>query len=98
MSGRDRQSTDSGASPREVRLRREFAALYEEIPAELWLPARQVAELTVQRASSARRLSISRRTLDPKHFEFRGGAAEVRPGGVRGRLTDPPGQGSKGRS
>jgi hypothetical protein len=78
------------ANPREVRLRPEYAELYAEIPPGEWLPAPRTAELIVRRASAARRLSIHQRTLDPKHFEFRGGAPEHRPGGARTRRTDRP--------
>ncbi len=73
---------------REVRLRPEFAQTYAEIPPGLWLPAAEIAERMVRRASAARRLSIHQRTLDPKHFEFRGGATELRPPGVRTRVHD----------
>jgi hypothetical protein len=77
--------------PREVRLRPEYAELYAEIPPGLWLPARQATELIVRRASAARHLSIHQRTLDPKHFEFRGGLPEHRREGARTRGTDQPG-------
>ncbi|MBA2459123.1 MAG: hypothetical protein H0V43_09260 [Gemmatimonadales bacterium] len=61
------------ASPREVRLRAEHAALYPELPVGEWLPAAQWANAIVVRAQEARQLSIHRRTFDPHHFEFRGG-------------------------
>jgi hypothetical protein len=60
-------------SPREVRLRPEFAELYSGLPAG-WIPAAEWADVIVARAREARSLSIHRRTFDPGHFEFRGGA------------------------
>ena len=77
---------------REVRVRPRYAELYPDLPADAWVPARTFAELMVRRASTARSLGIHRRTLDPRHFEFRGGAAESRPRNARTRRTDPSGQ------
>jgi hypothetical protein len=71
---------------REVRLRPEYGEVYPELPAGLWLPADQVAAVVVRRASAARRLAIHRRTLDPAHFEFRGG--QPRGGGGSRRRSD----------
>jgi hypothetical protein len=73
---------------REVRLRPLVADLYPDISPGVWLPARQVAELLAQRARAARGLSIHQRTLDPRHFEFRGGPADPRPANARTRNTD----------
>ena len=77
---------------REVRVRPRYAQLYPDLPADVWVPARTFAELMVRRAGSARSLGIHRRTLDQRHFEFRGGAAESRPSTARTRRTDPSGQ------
>jgi len=77
---------------REVRVRPQYAELYPDLPADVWVPARRFAELMVRRAGSARSLGIHRRTLDPRHFEFRGGTAETRPTNARTRRTDPSGQ------
>jgi hypothetical protein len=38
---------------------------------DVWVSAREFAEVIVARASQARRQSLHRRTLDPRHFEFR---------------------------
>jgi hypothetical protein len=65
-------------APREVRLRPEHASLYANVPPG-WLPAAQLAEAIVARAQEARSLGIHRRTFDPRHFEFRGGAGPRRP-------------------
>jgi hypothetical protein len=67
------------APPREVRLRPEFAGLYENMPAGSWLSASVWAEVLVTRAQRARQLSVHQRTFDPRHFEFRGGAEPRRP-------------------
>ena len=79
--------SDPGGT-REVRLRALAADLYPEIAAGVWLPARHVAELLTQRARAARGLNVQHRTLDPRHFEFRGGPAESRPANARTRNTD----------
>jgi hypothetical protein len=73
---------------REVRLRPEHAAEHPEIQPGRWLSARTVAQSIVRRAASARQLSIHRRTLDPAHFEFRGGPPGIRRPGTRTRETD----------
>lgn len=73
---------------REVRVRREYAKLYPELPVDTWVAAREFADVIVLRARKARSLSIHRRTLDPNHFEFRGGPAQARPPEARTRQTD----------
>jgi hypothetical protein len=78
--------TESGGT-REVRLRPFVAALYPEITPDVWLPARDVAEMLTLRARAARGLNVHQRTLDPRHFEFRGGV-ERRPANARTRVTD----------
>ncbi len=54
-----------------VRVRSKFAARYPELATGVWLSVHEFAEVIVARASQARRHSIRRRTLDPRHFEFR---------------------------
>jgi hypothetical protein len=76
------------AQVREVRVRREYADLYPELAVGEWVPARRFAEVMVQRARTARSLSVNRRTLDQRHFEFRGGSPEIRPRKARTRQTD----------
>jgi hypothetical protein len=73
---------------REVRVRPEYSAQYPELAADAWVPAREFAEVMVRRARTARGQSLHRRTLDPRHFEFRGGRAETRPPHTRTRRTD----------
>jgi hypothetical protein len=75
---------------REARLRPDAAEVYPEIPSGRWMPARELAEILVRRARVARGLSIHQRTLDVRHFEFRGGAPDGRPQGARTRRTDQP--------
>lgn len=60
--------------PREVRLRPEFAEIYPALPPGEWVAAAAWAAAIVDRAREARLLSIHRRTFDPDHFDFRGGA------------------------
>jgi hypothetical protein len=73
---------------REVRVRPRYAKLYPEFATDEWVSAREFAELIVLRARTARSLSVYQRTLDQRHFEFRGGDAGLRPAGTRTRRTD----------
>lgn len=79
------------ADRREARLRPGYAEVYAELPAGRWMAAADVADIIVRRAQAARALSIHQRTLDPRHFEFRGGPPETRPTSARSRRTDVPG-------
>jgi hypothetical protein len=58
---------------REVRLKPEFAEIYQDMPVGQWLPAARWAQLIVARAQQARARQVQQRTFDPGHFEFRGG-------------------------
>jgi hypothetical protein len=69
------------AEVRKCRLRPEFAHLYTELTPDVWVPAREWAERLVVRARKARLSSIHQRTLDPSHFEFRGGGRPAHPSG-----------------
>ena len=52
---------DRESPPREVRVRAEYAELYPELPAGLWLLASQIAEMMVLRARTARsRFTVGR--------------------------------------
>jgi len=66
-------SRDAMSAERDVRVRvrSQFAARYPELATDVWVSAREFAQVIVARASQARRESIRRRTLDPRHFEFR---------------------------
>jgi hypothetical protein len=76
------------SAEREVRVRPDFVHLYPELAADVWLPARRFAEVIVARASLARRHGLRRRTLDPRHFEFRGRALEPRSARSQGGPTE----------
>ena len=77
---------------REARLKPEFAELYPPLEAEQWISAavasaRMLLWQTRQRGTSG----LGKRTLDPRHFDFRGGVndpAENRQHGTR--LDDHP--------
>jgi hypothetical protein len=74
---------------RECRLRPEYAEAYEEIPAGRWMPAHELAAAIVRRVTAARRLGAHGRTMDPKHFEFRGGSPIHRERATRTRRGEP---------
>jgi hypothetical protein len=76
------------AEVRECRLRPEYDYLYDGIPSGGWRPAREVAERLVAQARKAHLLSIHLRTFDARHFEFRGGAVEIRLPSRRTRVED----------
>jgi hypothetical protein len=75
-------------SEREVRVRLRYAKLYPELATDEWVSAREFAEIIVLRARTARSLSLYQRTLDQRHFEFRGGDSGQRPPATRTRRTD----------
>ncbi len=66
---------DARLDVRQARLRPEFAAEYPGIDADVWYPAKMLADY--HRAWLARRPHPAgdgrERVLDPEHFEFRGG-------------------------
>ena len=74
---------------REARLRPEYAAEYPDMPADVWMPAMELAKGLIQRALARRGEGRYTRTFDPSHFEFRGGDLGPRPRISRTRTTDP---------
>jgi hypothetical protein len=78
----------SETEPREVQLRPEYAAEYPGIEAGVWLSAAELAQRLVEHTHARRRLSLHTRTFDPRHFEFRGGATDLRPATARTRSSD----------
>ena len=64
---------------REARLRAEFADLYPGIDPGVWLSAATVADRLTARLlrEGKANLALVPRTLDPQHFEFRGGEGSV---------------------
>jgi len=74
---------------RETRLRTEFAHLYPELPAGIWLPAADVgAAMLLAQLKSARTPVLGERLLDEQHFEFRGGQPRESGSGLRTRVGD----------
>ena len=64
-------------SLREARLKPEFAELYPPLDPDRWLPAAVVsARMLLWRAGQQEGSGSGRRSLDPRHFEFRGGVAD----------------------
>ena len=76
-------------SVREARLKPEYAAEYPAMPADVWMPAMELAPYLLQRARARRQEGRYTRTFDPTHFEFRGGDTAPRPRISRTRSTDP---------
>ena len=66
-------------SLREARLKGQYVSLYPGIKAEVWLPAREVAEhiIAVVRHEGGGR-GAGGRMLAEEHFEFRGGESRDR--------------------
>ena len=64
---------------REARLRPEYVALYPGLPAQTWLPAKEVAEHIIATVRHERgRLGQHGRLIAEDHFEFRGGDSDAR--------------------
>jgi hypothetical protein len=61
-------------SPREARLKPEYVGLYPGLTAQIWLPAKEVAEHIIAIVRHERgRLGQHGRLIAEDHFEFRGG-------------------------
>ena len=71
--------------PREARLKPEFAGLYPDVAAGVWLLAAHVAETLAILARKDPEGDVLRRVLDERHFEFRGGPPAGVPHIVRDR-------------
>jgi hypothetical protein len=82
-------SVEIRVSVREARLKPEFAAEYPGMPADMWMPAIELAPFLLQRARVRRQEGRYTRTFDPTHFDFRGGDPRPRPRISRTRSTDP---------
>ena len=81
------EQADWTAPEREARLRPEFAGHYAGLEPGVWLPAAGVVDFILARARTANRPNDpQQRSLDPEHFEFRGG--RPRSGPHRSRATD----------
>ncbi|HUF34779.1 MAG TPA: hypothetical protein VMN37_02460 [Gemmatimonadales bacterium] len=65
----------SRPSMRQARLRPEFADLYPPIDPAEWIPAAVAsARMLLWQTRQPGAASLGQRTLDPRHFDFRGGA------------------------
>ena len=73
------------SAPREARLKPEFAGLYPDVAAGVWLLAAHVAETLANLARKDPEGDLLRRVLDERHFEFRGGPPSGAPHLVRDR-------------
>lgn len=79
------------SAPRETRLKPEFAALYPDLAAGVWLLAGLVGERLTDLARKDPEGDVLRRVVDERHFEFRGGAPAGAPHVVRDRtMTAAP--------
>lgn len=78
------------ASQREARLRPEYANLYPNVPAGIWMPAADmgVALLRAQLAATTP-ARLGSRLMDEAQFEFRGGRPRAPDTSVRSRLGEP---------
>jgi hypothetical protein len=72
--------------PREARLKPEFALLYPDVAAGVWLLAAHVADTLAALARKDPEGDVLRRVLDESHFEFRGGSPAGVPHVVRDRI------------
>jgi hypothetical protein len=87
---RSNSRNDPAIPAREIRLKPEYALLYEGVQAGVWLPARVLAEQVIARVHKQRALGVFSRTFDSRHFDFRGGEpAGKRLLDVRTRSSDP---------
>ncbi len=73
--------------PREARLKPEFAGLYPDLAAGVWLLATHVVDNLASLARKDPEADLLRRVLDERHFEFRGGLPAGSPHLVRDRAT-----------
>jgi hypothetical protein len=78
---------------REARLKPEFAELYPPLDAGQWLPAavasaRMLLWQTRQRGTTG----LGMRTLDPRHFDFRGGVNDPSEARTHGTRLDDHGE------
>jgi hypothetical protein len=73
------------SAPREARLKPEYAVLYPDLAAGVWLLAAHMAETLSDLARKDPEADLLRRVLDERHFEFRGGPPTGAPHIVRDR-------------
>ena len=77
-------------SQRQARLRPEYGELYPGLQPGVWFLAASVSEMLIARARTRRAThDYVQRSLNPRHFEFRGGANGEPRSTVRSRASDP---------
>jgi hypothetical protein len=78
------------STPREARLRPEFAARYPEIEPGVWEPAAELgAKLLLWQVQQRGTAALNSRILDEQHFDFRGGWYRGDGTELRTRASDP---------
>jgi hypothetical protein len=80
----------SGNSQRQARLRAEYAEQYPGLQPGVWFAAVSVSELLIARARTRRGTrDFAQRSLNPRHFEFRGGLNGESRSSLKSRASDP---------
>ena len=75
---------------REARLRPEFAARYPQLEAGVWETAAEVgAKVLLWQVPQQGTAALATRSLDERHFEFRGGWQRGDETDLRTRASDP---------
>jgi hypothetical protein len=78
------------STPREARLRPEFAEHYPEIEPGVWEPAAELgAKLLLWQVQQQGTAALNTRILDERHFDFRGGWYRGATTELRTRANDP---------
>ena len=76
-------------APRQARLRPEYAQFYPGLQPDAWFSAASVSEMLIARARIRRGThDPAQRSLNPRHFEFRGGPDSESRNSVRSRASD----------
>jgi hypothetical protein len=77
-------------TPREARLKTEFAELYPPLVAGIWATAAEMgAKVLLWQVQQQGTEALSCRILDERHFEFRGGWYRGGETELRTRASDP---------
>lgn len=77
------------ATTREARLRPEYAHLYPPLDPDVWEPAAEMgAKMLLWQVQQEGPQALGRRTLNERHFEFRGGWTRGDETDLRTRAND----------
>jgi hypothetical protein len=77
-------------TPREARLKPEFADLYPPLVADIWEPAAEMgAKVLLWQVQQQGTDALNSRILNERHFEFRGGWYRGAATELRTRASDP---------